>query len=190
MNVRNKSRKIFFDEARNYQTQTITDSNPEFNILGNFFISEGKPGKVLKVHVKKRMGCDFYRAIELAISQDFPYQVSQPQYIGLGGLFVAYNGNCNNLPYFYNTSIRYTSMKRDWKKYHDVNKPLIAMGTIINEMCFRLSKNKKRIGQNIPSSFDIPDSHNTVEYLGYFYPAKELYHADSSFCRQTATFIS
>lgn len=82
MNVRNKSRKIFFDEARNYQTQTITDSNPEFNILGNFFISEGKPGKVLKVHVKKRMGCDFYRAIELTISQDFPLKVSQPQYIG------------------------------------------------------------------------------------------------------------
>jgi len=81
----NRSQTLFIHEDvyvetgicnRNCKTEpyNITDDSYECCMYGNFFISEGKPGRVIKVHTKKRIGqMDFISAMQ----SSFRYQTSE-----------------------------------------------------------------------------------------------------------------
>jgi hypothetical protein len=71
----NKSQLLFIEDSIcRAEPYNITDDYPECCMYGNFFISEGKPGRVIKVHAKKRIGqLDFISAMQ----SSFRYQTSE-----------------------------------------------------------------------------------------------------------------
>lgn len=53
--------------------QTLPKTETRFALLANLFLSEGKPGKVLKVHAKKRIGSDdFIACMQKALASFSP----------------------------------------------------------------------------------------------------------------------
>lgn len=73
-NVQNGTRISSVSEANgNCILQNLPNSETRFALLANLFVTEGKPGKVLKVHVKKRTGNnDFIASMQKAIAQHYP----------------------------------------------------------------------------------------------------------------------
>lgn len=56
----------------NCELQNLPNNETRFALLANLFVTEGKPGKVLKVHVKKRIGNDdFIACMQKAIAQHY-----------------------------------------------------------------------------------------------------------------------
>ncbi|XP_072749410.1 ester hydrolase C11orf54 homolog [Anoplolepis gracilipes] len=184
VHVKNLSHILCFDQCKGHfsEFKTLSDCDPECNAPGNFFMSEGRPGKVLKVHTKRRIGFDLPRAIKHAITLEFPSKGDEIKFIGLGGVFLAYNG-------ILDTEI---STNRDlYDQFHDINNPLIAMGTIVTKHQLLMSTISTNINDTWthfrafshhmrPGGYFLRDkiSKDTIEYLGYFYPAKMLYNVN------------
>lgn len=71
LKLKNQSRLAFLDQATGKcALESITDNcNLACYPHGNFFISEGKPGKVLKVQAKNCTGLHFLTAMQCTLSQ-------------------------------------------------------------------------------------------------------------------------
>lgn len=53
--------------------QTLPNTETRLALLANLFVTGGKPGKVLKVHAKRRTGNDdFIASMQKAIAQHYP----------------------------------------------------------------------------------------------------------------------
>lgn len=56
--------------------QHTAETDTRFALLANFYISEGKPGKVLKVHAKNRTGdLDFIATMQKALAARYKNQL-------------------------------------------------------------------------------------------------------------------
>lgn len=72
-NIKNKTYISSVDTTNgSCHLQNLPDDETRFALLANLFVNEGKPGKVLKVHAKKRVGSDdFIACMQKAISQHY-----------------------------------------------------------------------------------------------------------------------
>lgn len=78
----NKSHLAFLDKTmERCALESITNSDPHCYPHGNFFISEGKPGQVLKVRAKKRIGLQFLTALQYTLEKKY-YNDTYPKLIG------------------------------------------------------------------------------------------------------------
>ncbi|CAL1674315.1 unnamed protein product [Lasius platythorax] len=193
MVTRNESRLAFMDEATG---RCALESVINFGCYphGNFFISEGKPGKVLKVQAKECIGLHFLTAMQCILSQ---YSIGlYSDLVGLGGTFVMKNGRARHhvMPYLWNDQLTTAVNIHNWLHYCDLDAPLVAIGTLLSSsLCY-----KKFCQRYNFEDYGLTQSHfhayssngagghfdtdlepiNTVEYLGYFYPARRFYHID------------
>lgn len=71
--VKNNSRIASIDTTNGEGVlHTLPNSETRFAVLANLFVSEGKPGKVLKVHAKHRTGSDdFIASMQKAIAEHY-----------------------------------------------------------------------------------------------------------------------
>ncbi|KAL6420588.1 hypothetical protein ACFW04_014635 [Cataglyphis niger] len=193
-NLNNQSRLAFLDQATGKCALELLTDNINLSCYphGNFFISEGKPGKVLKVEVKKRIGFHFLISIECILSQ---YSLNiNPKFVGLGGTFVMKSGRARThvMPYFWNDQLNTGKDINNWLHYSDLNAPLVAVGSLISNSSY-YEKSCQLSGKN---GYGLTQSHfhaysscgagghfykeikstNAVEYLGYFKPAKMFTH--------------
>jgi len=100
--------------------------------LGNFFVSEGKKGKVLKILVKHRISdVNFITAIRNSLI-DFP-EVDNNKQIGLGGITFVNNGKIKYhvMPDFKNTPMKEGKEIEDWLKFYTCGPDLILLSTLI-----------------------------------------------------------
>ena len=66
----------------------LLNTETRLALLANLFVIEGKPGKVLKVHAKRRTGNnDFIASMQKAIALHYPNNL-----VGLGGTFLMKDG--------------------------------------------------------------------------------------------------
>ncbi|XP_050447609.1 ester hydrolase C11orf54 homolog isoform X1 [Cataglyphis hispanica] len=194
--LNNQSRLAFFNQAtRKCALESITDkSDLACYPHGNFFISEGKPGKVLKVHAKNCIDFHFLTAMQCVLSQ---YSVDiPPSFVGLGGIFLMKKGIARThvMPYSWDNQLKTAKNINNWLHYSDLNAPLVAVGTLISDSSY-YEKSCQRSGRNgyglTQSHFHTYSSNGTgghfhteiqltkaVEYFGYFKPAKIFYHMD------------
>ncbi|XP_050447612.1 ester hydrolase C11orf54 homolog [Cataglyphis hispanica] len=134
LNINNQSRLAFLDQATGKcALESITDNTLICYSYGNFFISEGKPGKLLKVHAKNCFGLHFLTAMECTLSQyagDIP-----SNFVGLGGTFVMKNGIARThvMPNSWDNQLKTAEDINNWLHYSDLNAPLLAVGTLISE---------------------------------------------------------
>lgn len=109
--------------------EVLPNTESRFALLANLFVSEGKPGKVIKVHTKKRKGNDdFIASIRKTLAQHFGDKL-----VGLGGVFVLQQGKAKQhiMPDFSKTALNTEEDLNNWLKFYEMSAPLIAVGTLV-----------------------------------------------------------
>jgi hypothetical protein len=108
----------------------VPENETRCALLGNLFLSEGKPGKVLKVSAKKRTGEEnFISAMRTTLAQYF----TDDKTVGLGGVFLLKAGKAKQhvMDDFSKTPIYTEEELNNWLTFHDMRSPLIAVGTFV-----------------------------------------------------------
>lgn len=152
-----------------------------FGLMGNFFLSQNKPGKLLKVHVKKRLdGKNYTEAIREVLLQK--YGKDKP--VSMGGVFLINKGSAklHIMPkYWPDEPSTDESVNKVWLKYYEIKKhPLVCLSVFHSSdpgfglrmehtHCFNLDEESEAGHYH----YDVtPD---TIEYEGYFNFAQDVY---------------
>ncbi|GAB1862818.1 Ester hydrolase C11orf54-like protein [Camponotus japonicus] len=182
------------DIGERIKLDILTDDNPKCYFHGNFFISEGKQGRVLKIQAKtRREDKELTKVIEHTLQK---YYEDTSTLVGLGGTFVMHHGLVKQhiIPRIWKECSSEEEI-RNLVKYYALPTPSVAVGTIVNKSSFRilfpdggfvtdlqLTTNHfhsfsfdTQVGGHYYTNVEVA---NSAEYLGYFCPAKKLYRLD------------
>ena len=97
----------------------------DFALLANLFVCEGKPGKVVRVNVKKRIGSDnFVTAMRLVLNKYYNNRV-----ISVGGVFLLRSAKAklHIMPDFSKTPLNSNEDVNDWLNFFTMSSPLICL---------------------------------------------------------------
>ncbi|CAG9862318.1 unnamed protein product [Phyllotreta striolata] len=148
-------------------------------LLGNLFFSEGKPGKVLKVHAKKRTGDDnFITSIRKAIVAKYN------DLVGIGGVFLMKEGKgkFHVMRDFSKTPIQNEEQLNKWLKFYNFSAPLVSVGTLVNsdggELDLRVQHFHTFSHHGEAGHYHYDTTPEEVEYLGFFNVGEMLYRID------------
>lgn len=155
-----------------------------FGLMGNFYLSQNKQGKVLKVHVKKRLGKEnFTSAIRVVLFKE--YGSERP--ISLGGVFLINSGvaKLHIMPkYWPEEPSTPEKVDNDWLKYYEITKhPLVCLSVfhshdpgydlrVEHTHCYNLDT------EDEAGHYHYDVTPETVEYEGYFNTAERVYRLD------------
>ncbi|KAL3267923.1 hypothetical protein HHI36_007061 [Cryptolaemus montrouzieri] len=180
--VQQQTRIAKVDQGKNESChqEILPDTETRMALLGNLFFSEGKPGKVLKIHAKTRTGNkDFIASIRESLEQEFPNKL-----IGLGGTFLLKEGKAKQhvMRDFSKTPIGTEEELNKWLKFYNMSAPMIAVGTLINGeggLDLRVQHFHSFSHHGEAGHYHIDVTPETVEYLGYFNVGEEIYRIDA-----------
>ncbi|XP_076234081.1 ester hydrolase C11orf54 homolog [Calliopsis andreniformis] len=159
--------------------QTLPNDETRFALLANLFVSEGKPGKVLKVHAKKRTGSDdFIACMQKAIAQHY-----KDNLVGLGGTFLMCDGKVKQhiMPDFSTTPLNTEAKLNNWLQFFNMSTPLVAVGTFVSsesDVDLRVQHFHSFSNHGEGGHYHIDTTPETIEYLGYFNLGTTLYRVD------------
>lgn len=159
--------------------ERLPDSETRCALLANIFCSEGKPGKVLKVSCKKRIGeDDFIASIRKTLAAHYKEKA-----VGLGGTFLLKEGKAKQhvMPDFSPTPINTDDEVNNWLRFYNMSAPLIAVGTLASAdpgLDLRLQHFHSFSHHGEGGHYHIDTEPDTVEYLGYFSLADCVYRVD------------
>ncbi|XP_011268697.2 ester hydrolase C11orf54 homolog [Camponotus floridanus] len=151
-----------------------------FASIANLYVSEGNPGKVIRVRAKKRIGkLDFISCMQKVLENHY-----KDNLVGLGGMFVMKNGKIKQhvMPNFFDTPLNTETQVINWLHFYDMETPLVAVGTFVsaetdldlNVQHFHSASNENQLGGH----YHIDTTPDTIEYEGYFNVATTLYRVD------------
>lgn len=156
------------------------DSSGEFSLMGNFLISEGKPGKVLEIKAKNRIGNEnFVSCLHKTLTAHYGDKA-----VGLGGTFLLQTGKASIhvMPDFSATPIITDAETDHWLKFYEMDAPLIHVGEIVSADPEKLHLRQEHFhcfshhGQGGHYHYDTTP--NDASYLAYFNVAESLYRID------------
>ncbi|XP_015599119.1 ester hydrolase C11orf54 homolog isoform X2 [Cephus cinctus] len=159
--------------------QTLPEKETRLALLANIYVSEGKPGKVLKVHVKKRIGQDdFIASIRKAVRSYY-----KDKLVGLGGTFLLKEGKAKQhvMSDFSTEPLNSDEALNDWLYFFDMSAPLIAVGTMVTDeagMDLRVQHFHSFSHHGEAGHYHIDTTPDVAEYLGYFNVGEALYRVD------------
>lgn len=159
--------------------EILPENETRFALLANLFLSEGKPGKVIKVYAKKRIGeNDFIATMQKALSSRYPDKL-----VGLGGTFLLKEGKAKQhvMQDFSKTPINTPEDLDNWLRFFDMSAPLIAVGTFVSaetDLDLRVQHFHSFSHHGEGGHYHIDTTPEIVEYLGYFTPAGIFYRVD------------
>lgn len=166
----------------------VPNNETRASLLGNIFLSEGKPGKVLKVMAKNRTGNEnFISAMRIGLTEYY----SSDKVVGLGGVFVMKTGKANIhvMDKFSETPIA-PDMLDSWLTYHEMPAPLIALGDLVSQstdFTLRLQHFHCFSKHNHGGHYHDDTTPDIVEYEGYFNVAERIFLIDKNFATLTAS---
>ncbi|XP_076265226.1 ester hydrolase C11orf54 homolog [Rhynchophorus ferrugineus] len=161
--------------------QFLSNDATDIGILGNIFASEGKPGKVLEIRVKKRLGSkNFIECLRNALETNY----GNNRLVGLGGVFLLQEGRAHQhiMRKFPDQPITDEEGVNNWLKFYEMSAPLIALGTFTSGDGGDLDLRGQHF-HSFSTHGEAGHYHNDTtpdeaEYLGYFNLAKELIRID------------
>ncbi|KAG8277211.1 ester hydrolase C11orf54 homolog [Homalodisca vitripennis] len=183
----NRIAKVTNENDRGYIVQFLPKNETKFVLMANLFVSNGKPGKVLKIHCKNRIRDeDFPAAVRKCLAEKFKGKA-----LGLGGVFLVEGSKvCQHIPPEQFSKVPITSPEQlnNWLKFFNMNPPLVFVGTILThdmglEMILQHFHSFSSHGEGGHYHFDT-DPH-TVDYLAYFSLAEKAVHVDRPQCTST-----
>lgn len=123
--------------------ELLPNTESRFALLANLFVSEGKPGKVVKVHAKKRTGGDdFIASIRKSLTKHFGDKL-----VGLGGTFVMQQGKAKQhvMPDFSKSALSTEEDLNNWLRFYEMSAPLIAVGTLATNESVRIQTGNAKL---------------------------------------------
>ncbi|XP_025270528.1 ester hydrolase C11orf54 homolog [Camponotus floridanus] len=191
-NVINNSR-IGYEEANTGERilKIINDPNEmKCSMLGNFYLSEGRPGNVIEVRAKGCRTSDYI----ITLIQSCLYHYQNDKDIGLGGVLMTNGGRVMQLitPENYPERFRTLQDFYRWLRWHELKRNLITVGALANMPIhyFGHLRNEGTIFEVTDSfkfhSFSNHDAvgqfmndvtPNETEYVCYFNVAQKCYFA-------------
>ncbi|XP_033229694.1 ester hydrolase C11orf54 homolog [Belonocnema kinseyi] len=150
-----------------YYMERLPGDDTGITNVGNVLVSEGKPGKVVQIHVKKRIGTisAFPDNIQQILAKRYEGKI-----VGLGGIFLTKHGELTQ-------HVLESGTTEVTFLYYNMSAPIISAGAIVSSETdlafapyhFHGFSHLKSCGHY---HFDVtPDE---IEYLGYFTPAKVI----------------
>ncbi|GAB0095024.1 C11orf54 [Sergentomyia squamirostris] len=168
-NLVSKSHLALVNAEKQCERRDIPATETRSAVLGNIYLSEGKPGQVLRIHCRKRTGQNnFITQIRETITNHFV-----DKDIGLGGVFLLKEGSAYQhvMQDFSKTPINTEQELNTWLKFYDMEAPLVAVGTLVtNEMDLdlRLQHFHSFSGSTWGGHYHYDTTPDTVEYEGFF----------------------
>ncbi|XP_061753920.1 ester hydrolase C11orf54 homolog isoform X3 [Nerophis ophidion] len=155
-------------------------SDCKFALLGNLYASEGKPGKVIEVHAKKRTGdYSIVTALRKTLEVEYP-----DKSLALGGTFIIQKGKAkiHIMPReFSSCPLDTDEAVNNWLKHFEVNAPLICQSVLVSKdpgLDLRVEHTHCFSHHGEGGHYYIDTTPDSVEYLGYFMPAEFIYRID------------
>jgi hypothetical protein len=102
----------------------------EFSLLANLFLTEGQPGKVLKVEASCRTGpTNFVTTMREGLTSHFG---AKP--VGLGGVFLIKCGKAklHVMPKFSDTPLQTDEHVAKWLKFYEMSAPLTCLSVLVS----------------------------------------------------------
>ncbi|XP_075220839.1 ester hydrolase C11orf54-like isoform X2 [Lycorma delicatula] len=179
--INNKTRiaKLLNVEKGEFTLEILPNSESRFALLGNFLLSEGKLGKVLKIHCKKRIGDDnFVTAIRSSLEKHYG---SQP--VGMGGVFILSQGKAKHhiMPDFSITPLKTEEDLNNWLFFYEMNAPIISVGTLISVdpgLDLRVQHFHSFNLNGEGGHYHYDTTPEIAEYTAYMTPAEFIYRVD------------
>ncbi|XP_041977293.1 ester hydrolase C11orf54 homolog isoform X2 [Aricia agestis] len=112
-----------------YKQQGLPHTETRTALLGNYLLSDGAPGKVIKVVAKKRIGpANFITAIRETLKQHYGDKV-----VGLGGTFLLREGSVKHhvMPDFSGTPLCSDADVDNWLHFFEMRAPIVHVGTLV-----------------------------------------------------------
>ncbi|KAG8201751.1 hypothetical protein JTE90_012810 [Oedothorax gibbosus] len=150
----------------------------DFCLLGNLFISEGKPGKVIKVVAKNRIGPkNFISAIRLALDEKYEDPV------GMGGVFIIREGKArlHIMQDYSGIPINTEEDLNNWLKFFEFPAPLSCLSTFVSKdpgLNIRVEHTHCFSDHGVGGHYHEDTTAESVEYEAYFNVADILYRID------------
>ncbi|CAL1290273.1 unnamed protein product [Larinioides sclopetarius] len=155
--------------------------NTQFCILGNLFLSQGKPGKVLKVVAKNRKGSsNFVTTMRQALGKVFDSPV------GVGGVFVIRTGKAklHVMPDYSETPLKNIQDVNNWLKFFNMPAPLSCLSVFVSSdpgLNLRVEHTHCFSDHGVGGHYHEDTTPEDVEYEGYFNLAETLYRVDQPY---------
>ncbi|XP_064459199.1 ester hydrolase C11orf54 homolog [Ornithodoros turicata] len=159
---------------------TLPPEKCEFCLMANLLVSEGKPGKVLRVSAKHRIGEDnFVNSMRKILNKKYG---ANP--VGLGGVFVIQQGKAklHVMPHFSETPLVTNDDVNKWLKFFNMSAPLVCLSTFLShdpgwDLRIEHTHCFSDHGEGGHYHYDVTPTE--VEYLGYFNIAEFMYRIDA-----------
>ncbi|XP_014240638.1 ester hydrolase C11orf54 homolog [Cimex lectularius] len=162
------------------EVEFISKDESRFALLANFFVSEGKESKVLKVNCKKRKGnLDFVTAMRTSLANHF-----YDKYIGMGGLFVVKKGKVRQhvMQDFSEKPLNTEKDLNEWLRFFEMSAPLIALGAFLSQdvpdFDLRVQHFHSFSHHNEAGHYHYDTTPDDIEYEAYLNVADTLHRID------------
>lgn len=177
-------RFAYVDETTGEARWREQENDDRFGLMGNFYLSQNERGKVIKIHVKRRIGKQNYteaiRAVMLA-----RYGTDRP--VSMGGVFYINSGSAklHVMPkHWPDEPSTDASVNNEWLRYYNITKhPLVCLSVfhsydpgynlrMEHTHCYNLDT------EDEAGHYHYDITPETVEYEGYFNVAERVYRLD------------
>lgn len=151
----------------------------DFNLMGNFLCSEGKPGRVLEIKASKRTGEEnFMSAVRKTLQSHYK---TKP--VALGGVFLVEKGKAklHIMPDFSKTPLNSDEDVDSWLKYFEMDAILVCLGELVShdpDLDLRVEHFHCFSDHGQGGHYHYDTTPNDVAYRAYFSVAEFLYRID------------
>ncbi|CAK1582385.1 unnamed protein product [Parnassius mnemosyne] len=165
--------------SSSYLQRRLPKNETRSALLGNYLLSDGQSGKVLKVVVKKRVGkSNFITAIRDTLKEHYGDKV-----VGLGGTFLLRAGRVKHhvMPDFSATPLCSDSDVDNWLHYFEMRAPITHVGTLVTGdlgLDLRVQHFHGYSAHGDGGHYHYDTTPEEVEYEGYFVPAAAVVRID------------
>ncbi|RUS77855.1 hypothetical protein EGW08_014368 [Elysia chlorotica] len=163
------------------QSLQLDSNSGRFSLMGNFLISEGKPGKVLEVKVSQRTGKqNFVECLHQTLARHY----GDGRGVGLGGTFLLQTGKANIhvMPGFLTEAMETEEQTLNWLKFYDMDAPLVHVGEVVSADPQGLHLRQEHFhcfsDHGHAGHYHYDTTPENASYLGYFSLAEALYRID------------
>lgn len=162
-----------------YLQQTLPNNETRTALLGNYLLSEGKPGKVIKIVAKERIGeSNFITAIRETLKKHYGDKV-----IGLGGTFLLKEGKVKHhvMPDFSSSALCSDSDVNDWLHFFEMKAPIVHLGTMVTgdlNLDLRVQHFHGYSAHGDGGHYHYDTTPGEVHYVGYFTLASSVIRID------------
>ncbi|GBP32064.1 Ester hydrolase C11orf54 [Eumeta japonica] len=163
-----------------YRVRRLPANETRSALLGNYLLSDGAPGQVLKVTAEKRTGpANFITAIREALQKHYGDRV-----VGLGGMFVLREGRArfHVMPDFSATPMTSEEDLNRWLKFYEMRSPLTHVGTLVTGdmgLDLRLQHFHGWGEHGDGGHYHYDTTPDAARYEGYFVPAARVLRLDA-----------